>query len=242
MRDIYSDKLTKSIVIIPCYNEAQNIEKLVSLIFEYENNIDILVINDSSEDNTKEIVEKLVKQYENRIFIMNRSGERSFALSYVEGFKWALLKKYNFIIQMDGDFSHHPKYLPVLLRQMNECDLVIGSRYCKKGAGTKDWEGKRLLFSILANFYAKTITGIPVEDITGGFKCFRRSTLEAIDLNHILSKGFAFQIEINQLVYKAGLKIKEVPIVFVGRKYGKSKFSFEKIIEGLLIPIKIRIG
>jgi dolichol-phosphate mannosyltransferase len=237
MENIYNEK--KSVVVIPCYNEGQNIEILVTLIFQNLKNTDILIINDSSRDNTKEVVEKLAQQYKDKIFIINRIGKRNFGLSYVEGFKWALSKKYDFIFQMDGDGSHHPKFLPALLEQMVDCDLVIGSRYCKKRISTEDWENKRLLFSILANFYARTITRLPINDITGGFKCFKQSTLKSIDLNHILSKGFAFQIEMNWLVYKAGLKIKEIPIVFIGRKYGKSKFSFDKAIEGLWIPIKI---
>jgi len=231
----------KSVIIIPCYNEAENIDKLIPLIFRYEKNADILIVDDSSKDNTKEVIKKLQQKYSNKIFTTNRTGERSFALSYVDGFKWALSKDYDFIFQMDGDFSHHPKYLPVLLEQMKDYDLVIGSRYCAKKISTEDWSSRRLVFSLLANFYARVITGLPVSDVTGGFKCFRRNVLEVINLNKIYSKGFAVQIEINFLVYKLGFKIGEVPIIFYGRKYGESKISFKKIIEGLWIPIKKQI-
>ena len=239
MENVFSKKQKKSIVIIPCYNEAQNIEKLIPAIFKFEKNINVLIINDSSEDNTKEVAQKLQKKYSKKFFIMNRTGQRSFCQSYVDGFKWALSKDYDFIFQMDGDFSHHPKYLPVLLKQMKNYDLVIGSRYLKKRIGVKNWNGSRLFFSILSNFYIKSITRLPINDATSGFKCFRRSVLETMDFNKISARGFAFLIEMNWMVFCAGFKISEIPIVFFGRKHGKSKLSFNKIIEGLWIPIKI---
>mgnify|MGYP001577101749 CR=1 FL=1 len=247
MIETFSKKPKKSIVLIPCYNEAQNIRKLIPAIFKFEKNIDILIINDDSEDDTKEVAQKLAKKYiatlknKNRIFVLNRIKKRGFGFSYIDGFKWALAKDYDFILQMDGDFSHHPKYLPVFLKQMKNYDLVIGSRYFKKKINTKNWNTKRLILSILANFYAKVITRLPINDLTGGFKCFKRLVLETIDLDKISAKGFAFHIEMNWLVYKAGFKIGEIPITFFSRKHGKSKLSFNIIKEGLWIPIKIII-
>lgn len=242
MKNFLSEKHKKSIVIIPCYNEAENIGKLILEILKFEKSVDVLVVNDSSEDQTKEITEKLAKKYKNKIFIINRTGERSFAKSYVEGFRWALSKKYGFIFQMDGDFSHNPKYLPVFLEQMKNYDLVIGSRYLEKKSGGKSWgNNKRIIFSVLANFYTRAITRLPINDITGGFKCFRRQVLKKIDLENISAKGFAFQTEINWMVFKSGFKIGEIQIDFFDRKYGKSKLSFGKIIEGLWIPIRISL-
>ena len=232
--------MEKIIVIIPCYNEAENIGKLITVIFKFDKNADVLIINDSSQDDTREVMQILAKKYKDKIFIINREGKRSFAKSYVEGFKWALAKNYDFIFQMDGDFSHHPKYLPVFLKQMKNYDLVIGSRYLKGNPRKKSWDNnKRIIFSVLANFYTRSITRLPINDITGGFKCFRRQVLEKIDLDKISAKGFAFQTEMNWMVFKSGFKIGEIQIDFFDRKYGKSKLSFGKIIEGLWIPIKI---
>lgn len=241
-RAVLSMVIGKSIIVIPCYNEAENIVKLIPEIFKFLDDSSVLVVDDSSKDQTGKTVLELAEKYKNRVFIINRTGERSFAKSYVEGFLWALGQNYDFIFQMDGDFSHHPKYLPELREKTKEYGLVIGSRYCKQAGAEKEWGIKRLAFSVLANFYARAITGLPLRDITGGFKCFKRQVLETIDFGKISSNGFAFQIETNWLVWKAGFKVGEIPIIFYNRKYGKSKLSLNKIIEGLWIPIKIKLS
>lgn len=229
----------KTLIILPVLNEEENLPEIVSEILGLKKNFDILIINDSSTDKTGSVADNLKRKF-SEVFVMYRKGKRGLGRSYIDGFKWALEKNYDFIFQMDADGSHDPEFLSAFLDKINSYDLVIGSRYYKKRISVVNWDLKRLYLSLLANIYARIITGVPVSDATTGFKCFKRSVLEKIDLNKVLSEGYSFQIEMNWRAHKAGFKIGEIPIIFYERRHGKSKLSTNIIKEGLLILWKIK--
>lgn len=229
----------KTLIILPVLNEEENLPEIVSEILGLKKNFDILIIDDSSTDKTGSVADNLKRKF-SEVFVMHRKGKRGLGRSYIDGFKWALEKNYDFIFQMDADGSHDPEFLSAFLDKINSYDLVIGSRYYKKRISVVNWDLKRLYLSLLANIYARIITGVPVSDATTGFKCFKRSVLEKIDLNKVLSEGYSFQIEMNWRAHKAGFKIGEIPIIFYERRHGKSKLSTNIIKEGLLILWKIK--
>jgi dolichol-phosphate mannosyltransferase len=230
--------MEKVVVIIPTYNERKNIEKLIPDIIELYPNINILVVDDNSPDGTGDYVESL-SQHDDRIHILKRKGKMGLGTAYAEGFKYALKNDYDLIIQMDADYSHDPKVIADFLEAIKENDLVIGSRYIT-GVNVINWPMRRLLLSYFANFYTRVITGMPIKDATGGFKCFRKEVLASFDLDKIRSNGYAFQIEMNFKTFKKKFRIKEVPIIFVDRVEGTSKMSKKIVHEAIFMVWKLR--
>jgi len=228
----------KPIIVIPTYNENENIERLVKGILDLAKGFQIIVVDDNSPDGTGEILDTLARKYP-QLKVIHRPEKLGLGTAYIEGFKLVLKEKADFIFEMDADLSHDLQYLSRMLEVINTCDLVIGSRYIH-GGGVENWDFTRYLLSRLANLYVKTVTGMPVYDSTSGFKCFRREVLESIDLDEIDSEGYGFQIEMNYLAWKKGFRIKEVPIVFHERRLGKSKLSRKIIWEALWLVWKLR--
>jgi len=230
----------KTLIIIPTYNERQNVVHLIPEILKEVPGIHILVVDDSSPDGTSQCVKEMAKSIEN-IFVLDRKKKEGLGKAYISGFRWAIERSYDFIFEMDADFSHNPKYLPYFLKEIKENDLVIGSRYLN-GVNVVNWPMSRLLISYIGNMYARLVSGIPIRDCTGGFKCFRRKVLETINLDKIGSSGYSFQIEVNYLAWKQKFKIKEIPIVFTDRTRGESKMSTKIIQEGLLLLLRLRFS
>ena len=236
--------MNDSIVIIPTYNEKENIEKIIRAVFGLQKGFDILVIDDGSPDGTASIVKGLIQnEFPDRLFILERSGKLGLGTAYIKGFKWALERSYEYIFEMDADFSHNPDDLPRLYSACAEQggDVSIGSRYVT-GVNVVNWPMGRVLMSYFASKYVKFITGIPVHDTTAGFVCYRRKVLESINLDKIRFKGYAFQIEMKYTAYKKGYSIKEVPVVFVNRREGTSKMSGGIFSEALFGVIRLRLG
>ncbi len=229
----------KNLIIIPTYNEAKNIRRIISDILNLNVDVDILVVDDNSPDGTAAIVEEIAKN-DSKISILKRECKMGLGSAYVAGFKHAIDKEYNHIFEMDADLSHDPKEIPNFLERIKDYDLVIGSRYIK-GINVINWPLRRLILSYGANIYTRVITGLPLKDSTGGFKCFRRKVLENIDLDKIHSEGYAFQIEVNYKTWKKGFKITEIPIIFVDRTEGKSKMSKKIVREAIWIVWKLRL-
>lgn len=231
-----------SIVIIPTYNEKENIEKIIRAVFSLEKNFDILVIEDNSPDGTAQIVSRLIKEFPERLYMIERKGKLGLGTAYITGFKWGLENGYEYIFEMDADFSHNPADLPRLYKACSEegADLAIGSRYIT-GVNVVNWPMGRVLMSYYASKYVRFITGIPVHDTTAGFKCYRSKVLETIDLDNIHFKGYAFQIEMKFTTYKFGFKIKEVPVIFINRELGTSKMSGGIFSEALFGVIKLKV-
>ena len=216
-----------SIIIIPTYNEKENIEKIIRAIFGLEKCFHILVIDDGSPDGTASIVKRLIQQeYSDRLFILERSGKLGLGTAYITGFKWALEHDYAYIFEMDADFSHDPNDLPRLYAACHDegYDVAIGSRYVS-GVNVVNWPIGRVLMSYFASKYVRLVTGFKVHDTTAGFKCYKRRVLKTIELDKIRFKGYGFQIEMKFTAYKIGFKIKEVPVIFVNRREGVSKMS-----------------
>lgn len=226
------------LIIIPTYNESDNISKLLAEILALEIKVDILIIDDNSPDGTGQVVKKLILQNE-RIKLLERSDKLGLGTAYIAGFKLALEKNYTFIITMDADFSHQPKYLPNLIKELDYYDLVIGSRYTKHG-GVANWPLKRRVLSRLGNLYAKIILQTKIHDNTAGFMAINTSALRKINLDEIRGQGYAFLMELKHTFFVQGAKIKESPIIFVERILGKSKISSNIIKEGLLMPWLLR--
>ncbi|MCX6149375.1 MAG: polyprenol monophosphomannose synthase [Ignavibacteriales bacterium] len=229
----------KALVIIPTFNELDNLQELLPDLQKRHPDLDILIVDDNSPDGTANFVKQLMTT-DPRIKILERPGKMGLGTAYVAGFNYMLQNGYDLAFQMDADYSHHPKEIKHLLKAIEENDLVIGSRYIS-GVNVVNWPMRRLLLSYFANKYTKFVTGIPVADATGGFKCFRRKVLESIDLNRIKSNGYSFQIEMNFKSWKAGYKIKEVPIIFVDRTKGSSKMSKKIVREAVLMVWKLRL-
>ena len=226
------------LVIIPTYNEAENIQKLVPQILMQNSKIEILVVDDNSPDGTADVVEKMM-QTTSRLHLLKRPAKMGLGTAYVAGFRFALEKKYNIIFEMDADFSHDPGEIPRFLESIRDYDLVIGSRYIR-GVNVVNWPMSRLLLSWLANFYTRVVTGLPLRDSTSGYKCFRRKVLEAIDLDRVNSDGYAFQIEIDFKAWKKGFRLLEIPIVFVDRDVGVSKMSSGIVREAAIMVWRLR--
>ena len=229
------------LIIIPTYNESDNIEKLLDLINRTDPAAHVLIVDDNSPDRTYEIVERLMQtSYPGRLFLLKRAGKLGLGTAYIAGFKWALARDYDYIFEMDADFSHDPKYLPAFLTAIEKHDLVLGSRYVP-GGGVKNWGLLRKIISRGGSLYARTILGLSLRDLTGGFKCFRRQVLESIDLDAVKSNGYSFQIEMTYRARCKGFRICETPIVFEDRTAGKSKMSRKIFLEAVLMVWKLRM-
>ena len=220
------------LIVIPTYNESDAVEELVSQIFEVCPDTDVLIVDDNSPDGTGKIIDALASR-DKRVRCIHRPLKEGIGPAYIEGFMAALAGGYKYIAQMDADFSHDPEYLPELFEAVKDYDLAVGSRYVAPG-GVKDWGIIRRLVSRLGSLYAKSILGINVNDLTGGFKCFRREVLESIGIADIISKGYAFQIEMTYRAYKKGCRIKEIPIVFSDRRAGATKMSRATFFEAIV--------
>jgi len=228
------------LIIIPTYNERENIVLIIPEIKKVLPQVHILVVDDSSPDGTAQSVREVASTI-NDVYLLERSQKDGLGRAYISGFLWALQRSYQFIFEMDADFSHDPQYLPDFLDAIKENDLVIGSRYIS-GVNVINWPMSRLLLSYCGNKFASVLTGISVKDCTGGFKCFRRELLEKLDLGKISSSGYSFQVEINYYAWKKGFRIAEIPIVFTDRKYGDSKMSTKIIREAFLLLWKLRLA
>jgi dolichol-phosphate mannosyltransferase len=229
----------KALVIIPTYNERENLEKIVSEVLRQDSRLHVLIVDDNSPDGTGQIADKLA-QSNGKISVLHRQKKAGLGQAYVAGFKFALQKDFDCIFEMDADFSHDPKYLPDFLKSIEKADLVLGSRYIS-GVNVVNWPMSRLLLSYFANIYARWVTGLPVKDSTGGFKCYRRIVLEKIDLDKIKSEGYSFQIETSYRAWKKGFKLREIPIVFVDRQQGESKMSKKIVREAMWMVWKLRL-
>jgi len=226
----------KPIAISPTYNEKKNISELISRVLSSYAGIEILVIDDNSPDGTAQVVKEIMKK-DQRVHILERPEKLGLGTAYCAGFKWALEKGYDRIIQIDADMSHNPDDIVPLLAESKNYDVVIGSRYVN-GVNVVNWPLRRLILSYAANLYAQIITGLPIKDATGGFKCFRSTVLETIDLSKITSEGYSFQIEMNFISWVKGFKIKEIPIIFSDRTVGESKMSKGIILEAIyMVPL-----
>jgi dolichol-phosphate mannosyltransferase len=230
----------KTLIVIPTYNEKDNLPKLIEILMGFPEPIQVLVVDDGSPDGTGDLAEEWTRKT-NRVHLMRRSGKLGLGSAYVAGFRWALERDYERIFEMDADFSHDPKYVMPMIEKSMEADLVVGSRYLT-GVNVVNWPMSRLLLSYCANKYAKFVSGLPIFDCTAGFKVFRREALAAIDLENISASGYGFQIEIHYKVWKKGFKLAEVPIVFVDRAAGVSKMSGKIIREALLLVVRLRLG
>jgi dolichol-phosphate mannosyltransferase len=231
--------MNKSIIVIPTYNEVENISKLIDTIFNIKSDIDILIVDDNSPDGTAEVVSKMMNK-DSRIHLIKRPGKMGLGTAYCDGFKYALEKGFDYIFEMDADFSHNPEDIPRFLEEIHNYDLVIGSRYVS-GVNVVNWPLKRLILSYGANLYTRIITGMPVHDATGGFKCFRAEALKKIDLSKIKSNGYGFQIEMNFRLWKSGARLKEIPIIFIDRRSGVSKMNKKIIYEAIFLVWKLKI-
>jgi dolichol-phosphate mannosyltransferase len=227
------------LIIIPTYNERENIGLIIPEIKALLPDAHILVVDDNSPDGTSGFVKELGAKHAG-VFVLDRPKKEGLGKAYVSGFGWALARSYEFIFEMDADFSHDPKYLPDFLTAIRDNDLVIGSRYIR-GVNVVNWPMSRLLLSYFGNLFARIVTGVPVLDCTAGFKCFRRKVLETIRLDKIDSSGYSFQVEVNYLVWRNKFRIAEIPIVFTDRKRGISKMSTKIIREALVLIWKLRL-
>lgn len=232
-----------SIVIIPTYNERENIENIIRAVFALKHGFHILVIEDGSPDGTAAIVKTLQQEFPDRLFMIERKGKLGLGTAYITGFKWALEHSYEYIFEMDADFSHNPNDLPRLYEAcaVQGGDVAIGSRYVS-GVNVVNWPMGRVLMSYFASKYVRIVTGLPIHDTTAGFKCYRRQVLEAIDLDHIRFKGYAFQIEMKFTAYKCGFKIIEVPVIFINRELGTSKMNSSIFGEAVFGVIKLKVN
>jgi len=229
----------KVLIIIPTYNEKENIGLLIPAIDSYVPGVHILIVDDGSPDGTSAFVKEIGKQ-RNNLFVLDRTKKEGLGKAYVAGFHWALARDYEYIFEMDADFSHDPKYLPDFLKAIADSDIIIGSRYIC-GVNVINWPMSRLLLSYFASFIARIITGIPLRDCTAGFKCFRREVLEKVRIDKIDSSGYAFQIEMNFFAWKNKFRIAEIPNVFTDRQRGASKMSTKIIREGIILLWKLRL-
>jgi dolichol-phosphate mannosyltransferase len=231
--------MERALVVIPTYNESENIPRIISKVLEQDPIFEVLVVDDNSPDGTANLVRSMQKE-EKRVHLIERSSKMGLGTAYVAGFKYALQSNFDYIIEMDADFSHDPKALNLLLRKMKDYDLVIGSRYIS-GVNVVNWPLRRLILSYSANIYTRIITGMPVKDATGGFKCYKRKVIESIDLDNLKSNGYAFQIETNFLTWRKGFRICEIPIIFIDRSVGVSKMSKNIIYEAAWMVWKLKL-
>ena len=229
----------RALVIVPTYNERENIKAIIDAALSKDPRIDMLVVDDGSPDGTGGIVDEIAVANP-RVHCLHRAGKMGLGTAYLAGFRWALEREYDYVFEMDADFSHNPDHLPEFLRRIEDADLVLGSRYRNGRVTVVNWPMSRLLLSYFANIYARAVTGLQLYDSTGGFKCFRRKVLEAIDLSAVKSNGYAFQIEMSFRAWKKGFRIVEIPIVFVDRTEGESKMSKRIVREAVWMVWRLR--
>ncbi len=232
-----------TLVIIPTYNERDTIERIIRAVFSEDKKFDVLVVDDHSPDGTSVIVQELQKEYKDRLFLEVRTDKKGLGTAYIHGFHWALARGYQYIIEMDADFSHNPNDL---IRLYNACaeggaDVSVGSRYVNNQVNVVNWDIKRLLLSYFASRYVRFITRIPINDTTAGFVCYKRKVLETIQLDKIKFIGYAFQIEMKFKAWKHGFKVKEIPVIFTDREFGTSKMNSKIINEAVFGVIKMRL-
>jgi len=234
--------MNDTLVIIPTFNEKDNIENIIRATFSQEKVFDILIVDDNSPDGTAKIVTELQKEFQTNLFIVNRKEKKGLGAAYINGFKWALEKKYGYIIEMDADFSHNPKDLIRLYKACkNGADVSIGSRYINGKINVVNWDFKRIALSVMASKYVRFITRIPIHDTTAGFVCYKRKVLEKIDLDSIKFVGYAFQIEMKFKAWKHKFNLKEIEVIFTDRIAGKSKMSGSIISEAVFGVIKMKL-
>ena len=230
----------RCLVVIPTYNERDNLSGITDSIVAHAPDVHILVVDDNSPDGTGQLADELNQAHPEKVFVLHRTRKEGLGPAYVQGFKYALDHDYELIVQMDADFSHDPKYLPAFFEAIKTNDLVIGSRYVE-GISVVNWDLKRLILSRAASFYVRLITRMPIADCTAGFKCWRREALIAVELERLMSNGYVFLAEMSYRAFRKGLRIKEVPIVFVERRLGHSKMSGNIMIEGILSVLRMRL-
>lgn len=230
----------RGLVVIPTYNEVGNLGALVGQVLAQDPGLEILVVDDHSPDGTGQLVEALA-QKEPRLHVLHRAAKLGLGTAYITGFKWALERGYDVVFEMDADFSHDPAHLKEFLKAIDGADLVLGSRYLGGKVTVVNWPMGRLVLSYCANIYARRITGLRIWDLTGGFKCFRRRVLEAIDLDRVRSNGYAFQIEMSVRAWRKGFTLKEIPIVFVDRTEGQSKMNQSIVREAVWMVPRLRL-
>jgi dolichol-phosphate mannosyltransferase len=235
-----ADKANRVLVVIPTYNERENAAKIIAAVLAKDPRIDILIVDDGSPDGTGDIVDG-IKAENPRVDVRRRPRKMGLGTAYVAGFRYALERGYGLVFEMDADFSHDPNHLPQFLAAAENADLVLGSRYQGGKVTVVNWPISRLILSYFANVYARTVTGLRIWDLTGGFKCFRRNVLEAIDLSAVRSNGYAFQIEMSFRAWRRGFRIAEVPIVFVDRTEGTSKMSTHIMWEAVWMVWRLRL-
>jgi dolichol-phosphate mannosyltransferase len=228
----------KGLVIIPTYNEVENIPEIVPRVLEQDPGLEVLVVDDNSTDGTGDRVEEM-RRNEPRLHCLHRPGKMGLGTAYVDGFRYALERDFDLVFEMDADFSHDPDSLPAFLEAIREADLVVGSRYLH-GVTVVNWPLSRLILSYGANLYTRIVTWMPLKDATGGFKCFRRETLQAVDLDTVHSDGYGFQIEMNYKVWRQGLRVREIPILFVDRRVGVSKMNKKIVWEAMWLVWRLR--
>jgi dolichol-phosphate mannosyltransferase len=230
----------RALVIVPTYNEATNLPHIVPRVLEQDARLEVLVVDDNSPDGTGALADRLAAENP-RVHVVHREGKQGLGTAYRAGFRWALERDYAYVFEMDADLSHDPKHLPAFLEAIQDADLVLGSRYLHGRAAVVNWPMGRLLLSYFANIYARVVTGMRLYDATGGFKCFRRKVLETVDLKAVRSNGYSFQIEMSFRAWRAGFRIKEIPIVFVDRAAGRSKMSGAIVREAIFMVWRLRL-
>ncbi|MBA2565613.1 MAG: polyprenol monophosphomannose synthase [Gemmatimonadetes bacterium] len=226
-------------VIIPTYNERQNLPQLIPPVLEQSPDIDVLVVDDASPDGTGAVADSIAER-EPRLHVLHRAAKLGLGTAYVAGFRWALEREYELIFEMDADFSHDPRHMPDFVARARDADLVLGSRYLY-GVTVVHWPMRRLLLSYVANAYARAVTGIEISDLTGGYRCYRRSVLAALDLDAVRSSGYAFQIEMTYRTLRRGFRVAEIPILFVDRNVGVSKMSRRIVWEAVFLVWRLRL-
>jgi dolichol-phosphate mannosyltransferase len=229
----------RALVIVPTYNERENVGRLIANALAQDARLEMLIVDDGSPDGTGALVDEIIER-EPRVHVLHRERKLGLGTAYLAGFRWALERGYDYIFEMDADFSHDPAHLPQFLAAIETADVVLGSRYRNGKVTVVNWPIGRLMLSYAANVYARAVTGLPLFDATGGFKCFRRKVLEAIDLNDVRSNGYAFQIEVSFRAWKRGFRIVEIPIVFHDRTEGESKMSGHIVREAVLMVWRLR--
>jgi dolichol-phosphate mannosyltransferase len=236
---IGDDLPDRALVIVPTYNERFNIARLIPAVLAQDPSIEMLVVDDGSPDGTGAVVDAIAANND-RVHVIHRERKLGLGTAYIAGFRWALERKYDLVFEMDADFSHNPELLPEFLAMVKEADLVLGSRYQGGRVNVVNWPMSRLFLSYAANIYARAVTGLPISDTTGGFKCFRRNVLESIDLTSVKSNGYAFQIEMSFRAWKRGFRLVELPIIFVDRTEGVSKMSKKIVREAVWMVWRLR--
>jgi dolichol-phosphate mannosyltransferase len=230
----------RCLVVLPTYNERDNLAGIVESILHHAPDAHVLVVDDNSPDGTGKLADEINRDQPDKVFVLHRARKEGLGQAYVDGFKFALERGYELIVQMDADFSHDPKYLPAFFEAIQTNDLVIGSRYVE-GISVVNWDLKRLILSKAASFYVRLITRMPIADTTTGFKCWRREALMAVGLDRLVSNGYVFLAEMTYRAFRKRMRIKEVPIIFVERRLGRSKMSGNIMVEGILSVIRMRL-